>query len=458
MGLRVGKYVLDRKLGEGGMAQVWLGCHVDLGSYDAIKILGPKMSESTELRARFLREGQRQAGLRAHPAVVKVLGYDEADADGQRIAYLVLEYIRGESLRARLDRLAQEPMEHSEFQRVALRTLDALAFAHSQRLVHRDIKSSNILLDEAGNAFLGDFGLVRAPNEAGLTQDGAILGTSEYMSPEQILASREADARSDIYSFGCVLYEMLAGKTPFWQLKDDFLIKKAHLDDAPLSLVSLNPKISPQMEAIIFKALRKRPEERWQSCEDLRKELEQAAGKTERLPGSERRLDETIDGPRMIDVFDLASTLGRLQAFITLARAAKKEPAEIEDGLRRMGGVIDPVFCSDALRKIGIEIKDFPLTAVFVEALFNRVDRTLRSGGLNSERAWRLGTALGFLLWYRPEARQLSLIEAQICDLSPTRQGKGEILAALGDNSAYRRVEGIEMVRSLFRPTARNSS
>jgi hypothetical protein len=222
-GVQIGRYILERKLGQGGMGQVWLGRHIDIKSPAAIKIMRPDRARDERMRRRFLTEGKRQAAL-DHPAIVKVLGYDEASIAGEPIAFLILQYIEGESLYSRLKSPGKGSLAPEEFAGISCRVLDALDSAHRAGLVHRDVKSADILLDREGEAYLGDFGLVRSmePQEGGATTTTTqVMGTPEYMAPEQIVSPTKVDARSDLYSFGCVLYEMLAGKTPFGDRRSD---------------------------------------------------------------------------------------------------------------------------------------------------------------------------------------------------------------------------------------------
>ena len=275
VGSHVGQYALERFLGAGGMGEVWLGRHRVLGIVRAIKIMGDWLGHVPEIRARFLQEGQQQAQL-DHPAIVRVIGYDETVLDNEPVFFLTLDYIEGESLRARIERMPHTALSRDDFFRIVYRVLDALEFAHSHQMVHRDVKSSNILLDQEGNAYLSDFGLVISRNRERLTMAGAVVGDSSYISPEQFLEPGLVDQRSDIYSFGCVLYEMLAGRTPFAHHADDFALKMAHKDEMPASLCKLDKRISRELEAVVFRALEKKQADRWQTCGEFRAALQAA--------------------------------------------------------------------------------------------------------------------------------------------------------------------------------------
>ncbi len=271
-GHRVDKYVLERKLGEGGMAEVWRAHHVELGKVVAIKCLSTRLTANPEFERRFLNEGRRQAGLR-HPNIVPVIDF-LAQGDDR---FLVMDYVDGESLAARQKRLGGRlPLElvDSVGQDIAL----ALDYAHQRGLVHRDVKPSNILLEESGKAYLTDFGIALAAGEERLTRTGTAVGTVHYMSPEQIARPREIGQRTDIYSFGCVLYEMLTGRPPFVAGEGDteFSVMTGHLMQPPQPPRALNGEIPEAVEQVVLKCLAKEPGDRYGSGEELARALRRA--------------------------------------------------------------------------------------------------------------------------------------------------------------------------------------
>ncbi|HEU5261101.1 MAG TPA: serine/threonine-protein kinase, partial [Gemmatimonadales bacterium] len=204
-----GRYTIERTLGRGGMATVYLARDLRHQRAVAVKVLRPDLFDSSG-RERFLREIEIAAGLQ-HPNILPL--HDSGAADG--LLYYVMPYVEGESLRDRLDRENQLPVD--EALRIAREVAEALGYAHGHGIVHRDIKPANVLLS-AGHALVMDFGIAHAISEAGgpqLTERGIAVGTPAYMSPEQASGREAVDARSDLYALGCVVYEMLAGEPPF---------------------------------------------------------------------------------------------------------------------------------------------------------------------------------------------------------------------------------------------------
>ncbi len=251
-----GRYVLDRELGAGGMATVWLARDLRHDRDVALKVLRPELTAVLGAE-RFLAEIRLTARL-DHPHILTLI--DSGEADG--LLFYVLPYVRGESLRARLDREKQLPID--EAVRLMRPVASALAYAHSHGIVHRDIKPENILLHE-GEAVVTDFGIALALREAGgarLTETGLSLGTPQYMSPEQATGERGLDARSDVYSLGAVLYELLAGDPPHAGATVQAVIAKL-LAERPTPLRTLRHTVPQLLEDAVFKALAKVPADRF---------------------------------------------------------------------------------------------------------------------------------------------------------------------------------------------------
>jgi serine/threonine protein kinase len=271
----IGPYRIDALLGVGGMGEVYRARDLKLNRDVAIKILTPAFASDPERLARFKREAQVLASLN-HPNIAAIYGFEDSD----QVHALVLELVEGATLAERLNKGAL-PLE--EALKVAIDVADALSAAHRQGIVHRDLKPGNVMLTKAGAKLL-DFGLAKtgAPAAAldpsmltttppNLTQQGTILGTFQYMAPEQ-LEGQEADARSDIFAFGAVMYEMVTGKKAF-DAKSQARLIGAILRDTPPAISSLQPLAPAALDRIVGSCLVKDPDERWQSARDLMREL-----------------------------------------------------------------------------------------------------------------------------------------------------------------------------------------
>jgi Tol biopolymer transport system component len=270
-----GRYTIEREIGCGGMAAVYLAHDLKHDRQVALKVMRPELAASLGAE-RFLREIQISAQLN-HPNILTLI--DSGEADGT--LYYVMPYLEGESLRARMNREGQLPIEDSI--QITNEVADALGYAHSRALVHRDIKPENIMF-EAGHAIVTDFGIARALTAAGgetLTQTGLAVGTPAYMSPEQATGERDIDARSDVYSLACVLYEMLAGEAPYSAPTPQAVIAKKLSE--PLPRVSVvRETVPPEVERVLQKALAKNRVDRYATAGDAPVSVSQLAAR----PGS----------------------------------------------------------------------------------------------------------------------------------------------------------------------------
>jgi len=265
-----GHYTIDRELGRGGMALVYLARDVKHERFVALKTLRPEIAISLG-RERFLREIKLAARLQ-HPNILPV--YDSGDAAG--ILYYVMPFVEGESLRERLEREPQLPVDDAL--QIAKDVAEALAYAHSHDVVHRDIKPENIMLS-GGHAIVTDFGIARAVSAAGgdkFTQTGIAIGTPAYMPPEQASGSAPVDRRSDIYSLACVLYETLAGQPPFTGPTAQSILARHSLDAVP-RLKIVRDAIPDDLEIVIERALEKVPADRYQTSGEFAKALMSAS-------------------------------------------------------------------------------------------------------------------------------------------------------------------------------------
>jgi len=266
-GENVGAYRVVEQLGSGGMATVYKAYHAALDRYVALKVMHPAFKGDANFLARFQREARVVAKLE-HPNIVPV--YDFSEHKGS--PYLVMRFVEGETLKARLE---QGQLSLPEILDVIRPMGEALNYAHEQGVLHRDIKPSNVILSDDGRVFLTDFGLARIvqAGESSLTRD-AMVGTPYYISPEQAIGKSELDARTDIYSFGVVLYELFTGRVPF-QSDTPFAVIHDHIY-TPLPLpTSVNPNLPPALETMLLKALAKEPDDRYASALELVTAVEQ---------------------------------------------------------------------------------------------------------------------------------------------------------------------------------------
>jgi serine/threonine protein kinase len=260
------RYTVERELARGGAGRVFFARTLD-GQPVALKVLHPELVV-TATADRFLREIKTLSRLE-HPHVAKLLDYGERDW----LVYLAMAYIEGPTLKEHITRVGRATIDDAV--RVGRDVLDALAYAHAHNVVHRDVKPDNIVLSAEG-AMLLDFGIARAIEAAGdekLTRSGFTVGTSSYMSPEQVVAVRDLDHRSDIYSLGCVLFEALAGRPPFVHRSEAVVLQLQQTAEAP-KLVELRPETPAGLANAVQRALAKDREQRWASALDMRAELD----------------------------------------------------------------------------------------------------------------------------------------------------------------------------------------
>jgi serine/threonine-protein kinase len=264
-----GRYRIERELGAGGMATVYLAEDLRHRRQVALKVLHPELAAHLGTD-RFLAEITTAATLQ-HPGILPL--FDSGVADG--LVFYVMPYVRGESLRARLDRELQLPLD--DVVHIATSVAQALDYAHRQGIIHRDVKPENILLQD-GHAFVADFGIALALTAAGgtrLTQTGLSVGTPQYMSPEQASAERTLDARTDVYSLGAVCYEMIAGEPPFSAPTAQGVVARV-LAEEPRPVSSLRRTVSPALAAAVHRALEKAPADRWRGASDFANALTHA--------------------------------------------------------------------------------------------------------------------------------------------------------------------------------------
>ncbi|MGG7572694.1 Stk1 family PASTA domain-containing Ser/Thr kinase [Streptomyces sirii] len=268
-----GRYELGSVLGRGGMAEVYLAHDTRLGRTVAVKTLRVDLARDPSFQARFRREAQSAASLN-HPSIVAVYDTGEDYVDGVSIPYIVMEYVDGSTLRELLHSGRKLLPERSL--EMTTGVLQALEYSHRAGIVHRDIKPANVMLTRTGQVKVMDFGIARAMGDAGMTmtQTAAVIGTAQYLSPEQA-KGEQVDARSDLYSTGCLLYELLTVRPPF--IGDSpVAVAYQHVREEPQKPSNFDPEITPEMDAIVLKALVKDPDYRYQSADEMRADIEAA--------------------------------------------------------------------------------------------------------------------------------------------------------------------------------------
>jgi serine/threonine protein kinase len=301
IGITLGTCTLEHIIGRGGMGAVFLAQQSRPVRTVAVKVLIPSNAVELDQQRVFLERFRREADTVAkleHKNILPIYEYDEGTVDGLQLAYLVMPYIRGGTLRERIDEMKRSG-SHFDLKLVAsyiTQVADALSYAHGLGIVHRDIKPGNLLFHLDGRLLLSDFGIVRLKAMPTLTSVGSFLGTAEYASPEQI-STNEIDFRSDIYSLGTILYELLTNTVPYAGSTPFAIIAKKLSDPLP-SIRNIRPDLSPGIEAVIMKALARNPADRYQTATmlaaDFRAAVASSTGSALRLTGDGNNSDLTI--------------------------------------------------------------------------------------------------------------------------------------------------------------------
>ena len=310
-----GRYQVGEIIGRGGMADVFEGIDLRLGRKIAIKLLKSDLANDENFESRFAQEAQASAKM-AHPTIVRIYDAGEevsTDANGnvRKTPFIVMEYVKGKLLR---DLMHEKKLTLSEAVGYAKGVLTALEYSHKAGVVHRDIKASNIMVTEEGQVKVMDFGIARAISDSSATQahTSGIVGTAQYFSPEQ--ARGEAvDSRTDLYSTGVVLYEMLAGRPPF---KGDTAVSVAyqHVSEKVTPPSTHNPEITPEMDQVVLNALAKDRDERFQTAEEFREHLVAAANGETKQKTSPTKTSTPV-APSQTQILDAAPTevIGEIQ-------------------------------------------------------------------------------------------------------------------------------------------------
>ena len=317
------RYEIGEVIGRGGMAEVHEGRDLRLGRRVAVKILRPDLAKDPTFQARFRREAQSAAALN-HPNIVAVYDTGEdvlTSPDGQRIVvpYIVMEFVDGMTLRQLLSSgrrlLPERALE------ISAGVLAALDYAHRHGIVHRDIKPANVMLTRTGDVKVMDFGIARAMNDTGntMTATSAVMGTAQYLSPEQA-RGEVVDARSDLYSAGVLLYELLTGKPPFTG-DSPVSVAYQHVSEMPVPPSQVDPGVSPEIDSVVLHALAKRTDDRYQTAADFRADVERAiagAPVTAAVPAI------TLDRTQMLTPVAAAAAAGQYEPMYDMARPRRR--------------------------------------------------------------------------------------------------------------------------------------
>ena len=305
-GVEIGGYRVEELIGRGGMGEVYRAHDERLDRNVALKILASHYADDDAFRERLLRESRLAASL-DHPNVVPV--YDAGDADAG--FYLAMRYVKGADLRAVLRREGALPPARAL--EIVSQVAGALDAAHAKGLVHRDVKPSNVLIDERGHCYLADFGLTQSVSDRGQATDGSLLGTLDYVAPEQIRGD-DVDGRADVYALGCMLFECLTGEVPF-QRPSDVATIYAHLEEEPPSAAARRSELPVEIDGVFARAMAKEPDERHPSGADLVAEARTALGPVATGP---RRLRLAVAAT----VFVVVVTASALAAILLTRQAA----------------------------------------------------------------------------------------------------------------------------------------
>lgn len=262
-----GRYRMTYRLGRGGMAEVYAAEDVRLGRTVAVKLLRSDLAEDPVAKVRFTREAQSVAGLNHH-AIVAVYDSGEDVVDGRTVPYIVMELVEGRTIRDLLLTAEAPPPEQALI--IVSGVLEALAYSHQHGIVHRDIKPANVIITESGAVKVMDFGIARALHSAQstMTQTGMVMGTPQYLSPEQALG-KAVDHRSDLYATGCLLYELLALRPPFTG-ETPLSVVYQHVQDIPVQPSEVSDVVPPELDGMVMRSLAKDPDDRFQSAEEMR--------------------------------------------------------------------------------------------------------------------------------------------------------------------------------------------
>ncbi|MEU5978184.1 protein kinase [Streptomyces sp. NPDC047315] len=327
-----GRYRLSYRLGRGGMAEVFAAEDVRLGRDVAVKLLRADLAEDPIAKARFTREAQSVAGLNHH-AIVAVYDSGEDEVAGQSVPYIVMEKVVGRTIRDLLINAEAPPVEQALI--IVSGVLEALAYSHQHGIVHRDIKPANVIITDSGAVKVMDFGIARALHGASttMTQTGMVMGTPQYLSPEQALG-KAVDHRSDLYATGCLLYELLALRPPFTG-ETPLSVVYQHVQDTPVPPSQVLDSVPPELDGLVMRSLAKDPDDRFQSSEEMRGLVQYALQMLQQAGGHSGSWNT---GP--VDAYGQGATAGGMAG---MTGATAVHPAAHGHGETSQGPILPPV-------------------------------------------------------------------------------------------------------------------
>jgi len=354
-----GRYRVESPIGAGGMSTVWLAEDLKHKRQVAIKVLTPEIANSIGTE-RFTKEIEIAAGLR-HPRILPL--YDSGEAKG--LLYYVMPRVEGESLRERLDR--RPALSVDESARLVTEVAEALAYAHSRDVIHRDVKPENIMLEE-GHALVTDFGIARAVMSAGdarLTSTGMRVGTPLYMSPEQAASDSNVDARADLYSLACVLFEMIAGRAPFTGASADAVLIQRFTQPPP-RLATLRGDVPTAVDNAVYRAMARDPAERFESVTQFAAALKPAGGAADAAGASSIAVlpFTNMSGNPAEDYFadgiseEIINALARIEGLRVAARTSTFAFKGRQEDLRQVGEKLNvATVLEGSVRKAGNRLR-----------------------------------------------------------------------------------------------------
>ncbi len=420
-GQMLGGYLVERLLGRGGMGAVYLARDERMGRRVALKVLPPELADDERFRERFLREWRVAAALE-HPHVVPI--YDAGEADDR--LYIAMRYVEGSDLKELIR--TKSPLEPTRSLHIVSQVADALDAAHARNLVHRDVKPANVLLDEAGNSYLCDFGLTKNVSSAsGLTGTGQLVGTLEYIAPEAIRGER-VDGRADEYSLACLLYECLTGVPPYHR-EGDAQVLWGHMEEATPRASEQRPELPKELDRVLAVGMAKDPDGRFASCGEF------AAAALAALSGLEPALPDGARAEGLLRTFMVADIRGytrytQLHGDEAAGAIAGTFAALVEEVVRTHGGVLQELRGDEALT-----VFESPRSALRAAV---ELQRRIASGDLELPVGIGLdaGEAVPVAGGYRGGALNLA---ARLCSLA----GPGEVLASDGIMHLARQTPGV---------------